>query len=59
MQPMGRKPVRFPGKRDCHPKRPLVNWWEVEVATEGAKQERQQARRDIASELRGLTIDQG
>ena len=28
MQPMGRKPSRFPGKEDAHPKHGLVNWWE-------------------------------
>jgi hypothetical protein len=54
MQPLGRKPIRFPGKQDHHPRKPLANWWEVEVATEGAKQERQQVRRIINAELRAL-----
>lgn len=28
MQPMGRKKVRFPAKRDVHPRKGWVNWWE-------------------------------
>jgi hypothetical protein len=54
MQPMGRKPIRFPGKQDHHPRKPLANWWEVEVATEDKSKDRQQARRDIIEELRTL-----
>ncbi len=35
MQPMGRKPVKFPGKVDYHPRggRLNLNWWEVELGT--------------------------
>ena len=22
------KPIRFPNKRDCHPKKGFINWWE-------------------------------
>ncbi|EEF25015.1 conserved hypothetical protein [Ricinus communis] len=57
MQPMGRKPVRFPCKQDCHPRKPLVNWWEVEIATEGKKTDRQRGRRAIAAELQGIGRD--
>jgi hypothetical protein len=28
MKVEGRKMIRFPGKRDVHPKRGWVNWWE-------------------------------
>lgn len=55
MQPMGRKPVRFPYKQDHHPRKPLVNWWETEIATEGKKTERQHARRAIAADLLGVS----
>lgn len=52
MQPLGRRPVRFPGKQDCHPKKPLVNRWEAEIASdENTPAARQQARRDIVTEL--------
>lgn len=54
MQPMGRKPVRFPSKVDAHPTAPYVNWWEAEISTDDKKKsERQQAKKDIASELLG------
>ena len=28
MKVEGRKTIRFPGKRDVHPKKGCVNWWE-------------------------------
>ena len=29
MKPYGRKgSVNFPGKRDCHPRKGYINWWE-------------------------------
>lgn len=28
MKVEGRKIIRFPGKRDVHPKKGWVNWWE-------------------------------
>ena len=52
MQPMGRKPVRFPSKTDCHHPKGYCNWWEVECCTDGSKKSaRQQAKRDIAAEI--------
>lgn len=27
MKPEGLKPIRFPGKTDCHPKKGWKNWW--------------------------------
>lgn len=52
MQPMGRKPVRFPSKRDVHPTPPSVNWWEVEISADNKKKsDRQQAKKDIVVEL--------
>ena len=48
MKPMGRKPIRFPGKTDCHPKPGWVNWWEVEYSHgENKKGERQQIKNDL------------
>lgn len=28
MQPKGRRPIKFPGKTDCHPPNGYINWWE-------------------------------
>lgn len=51
MQPMGRKPVRFPSKTDCHPPKRLVNWWEAEICTEGKKTERANGKKEIEQAL--------
>lgn len=29
MKPEGRKIITFPGKRDVHPRKGYVNWWET------------------------------
>jgi hypothetical protein len=51
MKPMGMKPVRFPGKTDCHPKRwGLRNWWEVEF---DARERKKRERMDVRVMLRG------
>lgn len=45
MQPMGRKPSRFPGKVDHHPGKGYVNWWEKGMATnENKKASRRKAK---------------
>ena len=55
MQPMGRKPTRFPNKVDCHPHDGRSNWWEVEMANdENKKTERQQAKKHINKELKEM-----
>lgn len=51
MQPMGRKPTRFPGKEDCHPTKGSVNWWEWEIDTSNKKGERAAAKREIRNEI--------
>jgi len=51
MQPMGRKPVKFPGKRDCHPPKGLVNWWEADFGNgENKKSARQEAKQAIRNQ---------
>ena len=59
MAPMGRKPLQFPGKRDVHPRKPLVNWWEVALnQADRRKAERQRAKRLIARfDQRGMSDD--
>jgi hypothetical protein len=51
MQPMGRKPVRFPRKEDCHPPKGHVNWWEAEIETANKAAERDKAKKEIAQAL--------
>ena len=51
MQPQGRKPIKFPGKEDCHPPKGHVNWWEYEIETESKKAERQNKKKEIKKEL--------
>jgi hypothetical protein len=57
MQPLGRKPINLPCKVDCHPPRPLVNWWEG--CTPGANKSaaRQQAKREIERAKAELDIN--
>lgn len=47
MQPLGRKPLRFPGKTDCHPRKPEINWWEDDHATENKALEKRRANKEI------------
>ena len=52
MQPMGRKPTRFPSKVDRHPHDGRVNWWETEMANdENKKGERQKAKLELKKVL--------
>ena len=51
MQPMGRRPVRFPGKIDHHPPKGSVNWWEAELSTESKKTERANGKKEIAKAM--------
>lgn len=53
MQPLGRKPKRFPGKKDEHPGRGCINWWEDEMRTENKKRNRQTAKSEIRKFLNG------
>lgn len=47
MQPLGRKPIKFPGKKDHHvrPKRLWKNWWEVDFTSVNKKAARQKANK--------------
>jgi hypothetical protein len=49
MQPLGRKPSRFPTKTDCHPPKGYVNWWENEMSTPANKAA---AKRDAELEIK-------
>lgn len=52
MKPLGRKSIKFPSKRDVHPGKGYVNWWENEVAP-CKRRDRQEAKRDIRKEIDG------
>lgn len=47
MQPLGRKPSRFPTKTDCHPKKGFVNWWE-ELNTGNKKGYRKKKKQELS-----------
>lgn len=47
MEPEGRKMVRFPGKRDVHPKKGFVNWWEKIGDYVSRNTRKQNLRKDI------------
>jgi cytochrome c551/c552 len=52
MQPLGRKPVKFPSKTDHH----IIgweNWWEA-IVPPNLKCARQDAKREIKQELERL-----
>lgn len=49
MQPLGRKPTRFPSKKDHRFVR-LRNWWE-DIKTESKKSHRQHEKEAIRKEL--------
>ena len=53
MKPEGRKTVRFPGKRDAHPKKGYVNWWENIGDCISRNTRKQNNKKDIESELSG------
>ena len=51
MRPEGDKPVRFPGKTDCHPKKGYKNWWEVEIEPRRSRtEEKRKVRKSIENE---------
>ena len=51
MKPEGRKKVKFPRKRDVHPKRGFINWWEDIAALVSRKTRKQKIQKDIDNEL--------
>ena len=56
MRPEGDKPVRFPGKTDCHPKKGLKNWWEVEISPRRSRtEEKRKVRKEIENEKEDTT----
>ena len=54
MQPLGRKPKRFPGKIDYHPRKGFVNWWETEGCDANKTAEKREARKEIEDELNNI-----
>jgi hypothetical protein len=47
MKPLGRVPVRFPSKEDCHPPKGYVNWWEAEVDTSSKARYRRETAKEV------------
>jgi hypothetical protein len=56
MKPYGRNNgIRFPSKKDHHPKRGLINWWEgVSRDDVSKKRERQQSKRSVKQDLQSF-----
>jgi len=50
MQPLGRRKIKFPGKRSHQWGKKFVDWWE-DVAPPSKKRARQAAKKDIRKEL--------
>lgn len=51
MKPEGRKKVRFPEKRDVHPRKGMVNWWENRANTTSRKARKQEVSKDIERKI--------
>ena len=47
MKPEGLKPVQFPGKTDCHPRKGWKNWWECLGFKSTRSSRKQKLKRDI------------
>ena len=53
MKPLGRKSSRFPSKKDFHPPKGWVNWWEVDISESGNKaREKEKTKKEIEEELK-------
>jgi len=46
MKPLGRRPINFPGKEDCHPRDGYMNWWE-DVIEPDKRRERRNSKKEI------------
>lgn len=58
MQPLGRHPIRFPGKIDHHPQKEYVNWWEKDYVEDGNKAiQRRLDRKEIEEALAMMMKD--
>ena len=53
MQPLGRRPIRFPGKEDSHPGKGYKNWWEDNDG-DNKSTEKRQAKKEIQIELNNI-----
>lgn len=50
MKPEGRKIIKFPGKRNVHPKKGWVNWWEKISDCISRNTRKQKLRKEIENE---------
>ena len=53
MKPLGRRPIRWPGKVDHHPGKGWINWWESEKHNpkENKALEKRQWKKEIEEEI--------
>ena len=52
----GRKTVKFPAKRDIHPKKGWVNWWETIADYISRNTRKQKLRKEIEDEIMESTL---
>ena len=50
MKPEGRKKIKFPCKRDNHPKKGWINWWENIADYISRNTRKQKLRKEIENE---------
>lgn len=50
MQPLGRRSIQFPSKRDYHFKQNDENWWES-IAPAKTKRARQNSKKEVKQEI--------
>lgn len=48
MKPLGRVPVRFPGKVDHHPGKGYLNWWEHGIDTANKARDTREWKKEAA-----------
>lgn len=51
MKPEGRKKVRFPSKKDVHPKKGWMNWWEDIADLISRHTRKQKLKKDMEEQL--------
>ena len=54
MKPEGRIKVTFPAKKDVHPKKGWVNWWETIADLMSRKTRKQKINKEIENQLNEL-----
>jgi hypothetical protein len=57
MKREGNKPVNFPGKTDCHPKRGWHNWLEIEMSPRRSRTKNKKEIKKVIDEENNLDYE--